>query len=363
MFYLKDKPNHLMKHSLYISFFLILIMSCSDTTTKKKKKDLPEAFGKEGKIIVVLEENLRENEVYKNLKKVLEYPQAGLLEKENSLLIATTIPNTYFNTFKTHKRILIPIILKEYSTNFDAVKKSINSVNIQTAKEKGIFFTTIKNQFAYGQTISYLIARDLKTYNDFLIEKGKVLRKKFEELEIKNSIESLKKHAINKKIVNIIEKKFNANLLITSKFKVALDTTNFIWLRQYEAEKDLNIFIHKTNNFPNSITKKNITILRNRLGKNYIFGNKKDKTSYMITESEIPLSLETIKINNIDTKQCRGVWRLNNYMMGGCFISHTFHLNKETYYIEAFLENPGKKKVKELRKLESILRTFKKLDN
>jgi hypothetical protein len=58
--------------------------------------------------------------------------------------------------------------------------------------------------------------------------------------------------------------------------------------------------------------------------------------------------------------QLRGLWKVNNYYMGGPFISYAMvdEGTNRLYYVEAFLYSPGEEQRDDLRELNTILKTF-----
>ncbi len=59
--------------------------------------------------------------------------------------------------------------------------------------------------------------------------------------------------------------------------------------------------------------------------------------------------------------EVRGLWRTNNYSMGGPFLGYAIvdEVQGNLYYIEGFTYAPGKNKREIMRELEAVLWSFK----
>lgn len=308
---------------------------------------------------MVVNKSIWQKKEIQSIKEILTSPIDGIAQKEALFKVTTAPPSTYFKSLKTYRTILIPIILDDPNHYFSSFNEGLDTSIKEKVKQEGVVLQKSVNKYAAGQYIVYLIAKNQQALLSFAETKKNELRNYFHQREITELKAHIKQERKNKNAITLIQEKFSSQMIIPKGFEIALDTTHFLWLRQSEPSKDLNIFISKITPDEISFDDNSIIGYRNHLCKKYIFGNTNRKDSYMITETILGPYFKNTVFNKGYAKECRGLWKLNNLSMGGTFISFTFLSNdKQFFYLEAFLHNPGKKKITELRKLEAILKTF-----
>ena len=81
----------------------------------------------------------------------------------------------------------------------------------------------------------------------------------------------------------------------------------------------------------------------------------------MERQEVIPALQKDVTFNGVYAVETRALWRLSNYQRGGPFVSYTFvdeSLNR-LYYVEAYVDSPGKDKRKTMNEFEVILDSFR----
>jgi hypothetical protein len=66
-----------------------------------------------------------------------------------------------------------------------------------------------------------------------------------------------------------------------------------------------------------------------------------------------------VNLNGNYALETRGLWKYSNNSRGGAFVSYLFADEQEgaLYYLEGYLDNPGKDKREPIRLIETILGT------
>jgi hypothetical protein len=150
-------------------------------------------------------------------------------------------------------------------------------------------------------------------------------------------------------------------------FEIAVEDDNFIWLRNFNPDVDKNVFISWVDYTSEDMFSLDSLIkLRTEISKPYILYKPEDHTSYLLTETEhFDISREEINFKGNYAVELRGLWKINNYYMGGPFISYSMvdKAGSRLYYIEAFLYSPGKPQRDYMRELETMIKTFNLLDS
>ena len=101
-------------------------------------------------------------------------------------------------------------------------------------------------------------------------------------------------------------------------------------------------------------TMENYLHMRDSVMKKNIPGGKEGQ--YMTTEHEF-VSMKETEFRERYMQEVRGLWAMENDMMGGPFVSHSVvdEVNNRVIVVEAFIFAPNRKKGDLMRKLESSL--------
>jgi hypothetical protein len=167
---------------------------------------------------------------------------------------------------------------------------------------------------------------------------------------------------VEKGISANIKEKLGCDLKVPFGYEIALQDDDFIWLRNFSPDVDKSIYISWVDYTSEELfSLDSLLRLRTALSKPYILYKPEDKESYLLTETEnFDVFREEINFKGSFAVELRGLWRLNNYYMGGPFLSYSIvdETTNRLYYIEGFLYSPGKEQRDYMRELETILKTF-----
>ncbi len=150
---------------------------------------------------------------------------------------------------------------------------------------------------------------------------------------------------------------------------VALDTTNFVWLRRViSSETWRSLFVWYTDELsPADLTAEWVVDTRDRLTRAYVNGNLGD---YVRVDRRRPLEAENINFLDRFGYEVRGLWHMvgdgengeiQEFGMGGPFLTYAFYDQPtgRTYVIDGMVFAPGFEKRDFLRQLEVIAYTFR----
>ncbi len=125
---------------------------------------------------------------------------------------------------------------------------------------------------------------------------------------------------------------------------------NFVMLRRSWPERWLFVSWEKSNN-PKQITRDEIITWRNRIGQRFYEGDK-------IVDNE--LTFHQVDFAGHRALETQGLWENEKKVAGGPFKAWAFYDNstQHVFFIDIAVFAPGKDKVKFLRQLEIMARTF-----
>ena len=151
-------------------------------------------------------------------------------------------------------------------------------------------------------------------------------------------------------------------------YQIAIDTTNFVWLRRILLDSRRSLFVYyKENADPSTITPEWIYATRDSLTKRYMQGNV---GGYVKVDYRRPLDTENINFLDRYAFETRGLWymieeeedgSITQFGGGGPFVNYTFYdqPSGRIYMVDGMVFAPKYDKRDFLRQLEVIARTFR----
>jgi len=182
---------------------------------------------------------------------------------------------------------------------------------------------------------------------------------KEEKLRVKADLLSVKG---NTTLQENLQSQHNFSTFIPAGYRIAKDTTGFVWLRHPEAKIDRSlIFAYQPYTSETQFEPANIIAWRDSIAFQHIYGDPQNPDSYVLTETLDPVISAPMELNGEYAVQSKGRWKTKNISMGGPFVSYALldKSQKRIYYIEGFIFSPSVKQREIMREMEVILGTFK----
>lgn len=332
--------------------------------------NLPAARGKTGEIIVVMDTAQWSSEVGEALRNVYSAELPGTLRGERMFSLRKAHATQLNNVLKQHKNLIFVVSLERNSAATQRIKSFFPPEGLQQiAQDSSLFYQIVPNQFAVGQMALFLFGQTDKQLANHLNINRRKLQDIFAETERKRITNGLSKVRAKDNLENKIAKTHNIQLLLPRGFEFVKEEispdkkTGFLWVRMPDEEVDKSLILaYKPYESEKQFSNDSLITWRNQLCKTHIYGNPEKPDSYMITEPLEPPTLRESIVNGNYAKEMRGLWRTNNAVMGGSFLSYSFADAKtgRIYYYEGFVYAPSRDNKREIiRELEAILRAAK----
>lgn len=325
------------KKSFYFSVFTFLLFSVVISSCDSiNERVLPRPSGKSGNIVVVIDSFYWNHKTGEAIMETFAKTQEGLPQRE-PLFDLIFLPHQHFaQIFKTNRNIIL-VEIKPNSKN----KLAINS-EVWSTTQLVVTITAPTDEIA-AQTI---------------LKNGKVLVDYFNNKEIER-LQTQNNQSSNPKISSVIKKKFNLNFNIDSYYRIATDTTDFIWLKKDKMAGEhpisQGVFIYS---YPytsdSTFNVLSLTDKRNAITKEYIKGTV--DSTYMQSYAEYVPNEREININGLYAKELRGLWFIKGDFMGGPYVNYTFVDEKRNSVIciDGYVFAPKFDKREFLRELEAF---------
>ncbi len=340
-------------------------VSCSD----KKGENLPKAAGISGDMYLVMDSIQWKGSLGKLLDSTFNAEMRGLPRTEYTYNMHWVDPRKLNFILKQRRNLIFATTLDKQSHGAKIIKKIFTPDFVEKIKrDPTLYVTTSKNVFAKGQEVMYLFGNNEQELITNIRKNRQQLIDYFDKTERDRLTQSLLKSGQLKGLGDWMQKNMQANLKVPFGYKLVINEKDFVWVRQINPNDDKDIFIARKKYISQEQFKLDSLIkYRNEICKKYLFEDPDVSDSYLVTETTVPfVPIETrqVNFNNHFCMEMRGLWRANNFSMGGPFVSYSLvdEVTGYFYYIEGFTFSPRRSQREIIRELETILFTFKTSD-
>jgi hypothetical protein len=315
--------------------FCLLLLACGEKKEGDNKIYLPASNGNLNNISVVVDNQLWEGNIGKNIRNIFAAPLNGLPVGE-PLFSMRQIPTQVFDGFATRSRI----VLKIEKGNIKATTKIVNDA------------------FAKPQTVAVVGGKTDKEIIAQLEENREKIIDAFNKEEVKE-----KQRRINLSLLTDeeMENRLGFTINIPSVYRISSASDDFFWIRKnLSNSKTMELMIYEV---PlETISKGDSTIvdivkIRNEITKSKIPG---EDGIYMAVEDAYAPSLFNTIIDNKLAYEVRGVWEMKGYTMAGPFITYAIEdkINNRYLVADGYVYAPSLEKRDYVFELESIIKSI-----
>ena len=318
---------------LIIATIVTLLTSCGGKSPIQMG-----ASGKPYEILVVMDKTQWEKPAGRALYETLTMQVPGLPQIEPAYDISYTPPGTFDSMLKMVRNIVIADISDIYT----APKISYTS-----------------NQWANNQAVLKIQAPDEETFQKYTLENASKIIRFFNDIELDRTLKNLSEK-YNGEAARKIKEQFGVELHIPNELNKYKQGEQFFWASNDAGAGRRDIVVYT---FPytdqNTFTRDYLVAKRDSVMKINIPGTFEG--SYMTTEKRIEPQYTPISVMNTYCGELRGLWRMQNDMMGGPFVSHARldETNQKIIVVEAFVYAPEKRKRNLINLTEAVLYTLK----
>ena len=329
-----------MKKILFILLTALVIIGC-EGSGKKTSIFTRTSTGTPYEILVVCSHELWEAPAGRALYDVLDSDIPGLPQSEASFRVSQVTPQAFSQIFKPFRNII--------------------EVQIDPTRYTQSKFKYTRDKFAEPQMVMTIQSPNATDFQEFVTKNGQTILDFFTSAEMNRELDDLKK-SYNRAFLDSIRKIFDCDMHIPSYLTAFKTRKDFLWasdMNNAAKETIENIVVYS---FPytdaNVFKRENFMKKRNEILGKHIRGGREDR--YMTTDTLLTDTRET-EFRERYMLETRGLWAMENDMMGGPYVSHAFvdEVNGKVIVVEAFVYAPSTTKRKMMRKLEAALFSLK----
>lgn len=318
---------------------LILFAACN----QDKKPHIPESLGTPSEIVMVSESNLWSSSAGDSIRAFFEGPVPGLPQPEAFYKLIQVKEDGFISILKIHRNVFIITIDSSLQKPALEMLQNVWSKPQRVVKIASPTVEGIKETFEENKD------KILNLYDNAEMDRLQKLYSKSKDIEA----------------ITAIEKKFGFSLNIPADYFVAIEKDNFIWLRRETNLESQGILIYA---YPYTDTvafnSRKIQSVRNQFTQLYVPGPS-DSSFMAIADEYIEPIARSVSLKNQPATELRGLWEVRKDFMGGPFVSYTFvdEKNNMVVTIDGYVYAPGINKLAMLKQVQSILLSFKYIDN
>ena len=355
--------NYFMKYIFSLFFLSILLLSsCSDS----KNTNIPQASGLTGDIFLIMDSTQWKGPLGTVLDSLFSAEMEGLPRAEPIYRMRWIDPHKLNFVLKQRRNLIFAVTLDQRSSGASVVKKVFTKESLDQIRANPDFFSqNDQNVFSKGQEVLYLFSTTEKQLIQHVRKNGKKIIEYFDLKERERLTASLFKSNQLKNVSQILRKDFQCEMKVPFGYQLVMNNEEFLWVRQINPKDDKDIFISRKKYTSQDQFKRDSLInWRDEICQKYLYGDPERSDTYLVTETNVdhkPILTKEVAFHKKFAVEMRGLWRTNNFVMGGPFLSYTLVDQPKgmIYYIEGFTFSPGKDQREIIRELETILNTFK----
>lgn len=350
--------------NLAVLLIPLVFSACLDSSAPSLRS-FPQAIGKINQVVVIADQDVWDGETGDSLRYYLESPYLLLPQPEPVFDVKHfTAQDLEQKPIRKELRTLIIIgdlDQKENSAAARLIADHIGEENLRRAKEDPSFRSSIgQNKWAKNQLLIYSFGFGSRDLIQNFIRQFPAIKKQIDKFDRPLVEANVYQSGENLELASQILEDFNLAIRLPNTYLKAIETDDFIWLREDTRKIVLNIMLHRVPyRDQQQLSREGLKTLRNRLGKEYITSDVEN--SYMqINDTDLPLLIQPMTRKGQYALEARGIWEMSNAFMGGCFVSYLIHNpeKKELLLADGFVYGPGEEKREPLQELEFILSTI-----
>lgn len=333
----------------FLAFTLLISMIISCTSEHGKR--LPRHTGQSGEVFIIMPENEWDGSIGDSLRYYFQKAYPMVPQAEPMFKLFHIRPAKLNNLLKQHRNII-----------------QVEIGNDSISENKVLFQ---KDKWSSNQLFFRILAEDSTSFFKLIRENAPRIADRINTTEI-SRIQSFNQTFPNRSGIALIKEKFGIDIDLQEEYHLIIDTTDFVWF-QRERIKYLSNTAHDITqgiiifSYPyqtdSAFIPENALAVRDSMLEMYIKGPKEG--SFMTTEYRITPTTEVIDTGQNYRTLTRGLWKMENYFMGGPFVSVTM-LNRDhtkIISVSGYAFAPKFDKREYIREVEATIKSAKNVED
>lgn len=219
----------------------------------------------------------------------------------------------------------------------------------------------LRDRWYRDQWILIVLANDEAELAEVILRNGDFITKSLYEVELPRHDFDVYRRGDQPLLTDSLMTRFGWTLRIQHDYRLGIDTTDFVSLRRWLDDNDRWIWVHWIENVPNieHVNKEWIHARRDSLLRIYFQGTREG--AHVMTDFRRNNSFTFMTLNGRPTFESKGSWVMNDYSMGGPFVSYVMYdeAQRRLYFLDFGQFAPKHKLRRFVYQFEAIARTFR----
>lgn len=330
----------------------------------------PLATGPEGEVVVVIDSVHWRGAIGDSLRNTLGAYIATLPAPERSFDLRPVVLTSEDRLEEVRQRKNVVIVAPlDDSTNEARYLRNVFDEAAQGAIREGQPAVIGRpNLWRRSQQVYFVTAPTAEGVAAALAARGDEMRRTFNRITRERTAVEMFERGRQTDLEQTLMEHHGFAVNVQHDYVIAVDTTNFVWLRRILTDTWRSLFVYYEENAnPTLLTPEWIYATRDSLTRQYVQGNVR---GYVQIADRRPLETENIEFLGRFGYETRGLWHLVEKQdgrvvyeggMGGPFLTYAFYdePSRRLYLIDGMVFAPGFDKREFLRQLEVIAHTFR----
>lgn len=341
---------------IYLFFPLIVFLLINNGC----QQNLKPAMGKEDEIIVFAD-STDWGDYYDFLSAIFE--REIITPQPEQLFTLTRVDFSNFKRYQNRKNILIVTTLNRNNDVTNYVKTIIDSSALNLIKEGKEFVIKKKDVWAKNQVLVILVSNSIEELRIKAFKDKDNLLYFFQSASDERVMKNLYNPTFEKKDLEAkYLKEYGWKIYIQADFFEAINNkeNKFVWLRRSpNSDMERWIFVHWIDSIDSKwLDKDSVIAIRNRITQKFL--RTTDDKAFVEVAKEY-LNQSEVNFNGRYAIFTQGLWRMNDYSMGGPFVNYMFldQKNNRLYMIDGSVFSPRYEKKSLIQQVDVTLKTFK----
>lgn len=214
--------------------------------------------------------------------------------------------------------------------------------------------TYSRNQWAENQQVVEVLFPDSVKLREMMEQELPRIKRRFYNADVAG-LTQMNRNAVNDHLVKKVLANHGVNLAIPQGFTLKKDTTGFTWMEYDTPKSTIGILVYSADKDSLQNAEKFAEWRNEKLGFR-VPGEREG--SRMVTEEEMPLLTQRIRIGGVEFTETRGLWKMKNDFMGGPFVNLMGINGNKAVVIEGFVYAPGHNhKAVLVRSVDAVIRS------
>lgn len=340
-----------------------LLAGCGDDVLTSRYGGMPAAFGKANKLTVIADSAWWESGLRDSVDFTFGAP----------VLILPAPEPLYDLVHFTFRDLEANAARKELRTYFlishnglrgtpldDLMRKDLGDSLLPAGQPYAL--KLIRNRWASGQILVYIYGEDEEAVYRAIVERGPTLLAHLKDHDLPILEGQTYAARENATLARRVREHTGMTFRIPGEYLEALDQDSVLWLRKELKDMTLGLLFQRMDYHDQAqFEKEGFRQLHDRMTVIVTSPQPDLPTRMMIDDRYLPMFFSPRTVSDRFAMEVRGLWRMENDVMGGPFISYLIQSPDQRHLVLAtgFIYGPGKSKREWMQQLEIILRSGK----